>query len=770
MTIAAKIATELQVRTQQVEATILLLNDGATVPFIARYRKEVTGALDDTQLRTLEARLVYLRDLELRRQSILTTIKEQGKLDQQLQQRINAAETLARLEDLYLPYKPKRRTRAQIAKEAGLEPLAMQLLNGMDNDPEVTAVNFIDKDNGIDDVEAALDGARQILIELFAEDAEVTGRLRSQLEHEAWVSSRLLDDDKRTEGARFSDYFDYHERWADIPSHRALAMFRGRKEGVLALNLIESASQLDDAKADSRGIATLAVHFSISDQGRAADSWLQGCIRWAWKTRLLPRLELGLFNELRQRAEEEAIQVFANNLRDVLLAAPAGTYTTLGMDPGLRTGVKLAVVDGTGKLLDTATIFPHVPQRRHKESLNSLLALVQRHKIELIAIGNGTGSRETEALIQEFKQMQPELNLISLIVSEAGASIYSASALAAAEFPNLDVTLRGAVSIARRLQDPLAELVKIEAKSIGVGQYQHDVNQVGLARKLDGVVEDCVNHVGVDVNTASVPLLAHVAGISPRMADNIVQQRDSQGPFKTRKQLLKVAGIGPKSFQQAAGFLRIRQGDETLDASAVHPEAYPLVSSIAATLHCSIDEIMQNPAILKSLKPESVVDENFGLPTVRDVLSELAKPGRDPRPEFKTAHFRQDVSTVSDLTPNMVLEGVVSNVANFGAFVDIGVHQDGLVHISALSHRFVDDPRKVVKAGDVVQVKVISIDVVRKRIALSMRLDDEAESSTQKKQPQASRKTNEKPAPTRNANKPASAMAAAFSKAGNRKR
>jgi len=770
MSIAAKIATELQVKLSQVESTIQLLNDGATVPFIARYRKEITGALDDTQLRTLETRLVYLRDLDLRRQSILSTIKAQGKLDHQLKQRIDAAETMARLEDLYLPYKTKRRTRAQTAKEAGLEPLAMQLLNAMNTDPDVAALHFVDAGKGIADVAAALDGARHILIELFAEDAEVTGRLRAQLEKKSWVSSRLLKEDKRQGGARFSDYFNYHERWAAIPSHRALAMFRGRKEDVLALNLIESSSQLDDAKADSQGAAFLASHFSISDRGRAADSWLLGCIRESWKKRLFPRLELGLFNELRQRAEDEAIQVFANNLRDVLLAAPAGTYTTLGMDPGLRTGVKLAVVDGTGKLLDTATIYPHVPQRKHKESLQSLGTLVQRHNIELIAIGNGTGSRETEALIEELKQMQPELNLISLMVSEAGASIYSASAFAAAEFPDLDVTLRGAVSIARRLQDPLAELVKIEAKSIGVGQYQHDVNQVALAKRLDSVVEDCVNHVGVDVNTASIPLLAHVAGISPRMADNIVQQRDSHGAFRTRKQILKVAGIGPKSFQQAAGFLRIRQGDEILDASAVHPEAYPLVSSIAAQLHCSIAEVIQNPTVLKSLKPESVVDEHFGLPTVQDVLAELAKPGRDPRPAFKTAHFRQDVSTMSDLTPNMILEGIVSNVANFGAFVDIGVHQDGLVHISALSHRFVDDPRKVVKAGDVVQVKVISVDVARKRIALSMRLDDEAASPAQKKQPQANRKANEKTVKTRNNSKQGDAMAAAFSKAEHKKR
>ncbi|OIO73888.1 MAG: RNA-binding transcriptional accessory protein [Zetaproteobacteria bacterium CG1_02_53_45] len=721
MRIELRIAKELNVHERQTVAAIALLDGGATVPFIARYRKEVTGGLDDTQLRYLEERLHYLRDLDARRATILKSIAEQEKLTPELEKAINAAETMARLEDLYLPYKPKRRTKAQMAREAGLEPLAQTLLADPKQQPQALAETFINTELGIETADAALEGARQILMEQFGEDADLIGRLRDYLSKHALISSTVVAG-KEEEGAKFTDYFAYSEPLKRIPSHRALALFRGRKEGVLSLKMLEDAEGREGAGHCESAIAS---HFRISERGRAADSWLLETVRWAWKVKLFTRLELDLYVVLRQKAEEEAVKVFANNLRDLLLAAPAGQRATMGLDPGLRTGVKVAVVDPTGKVLDTATIYPHAPARRWDEAIAALAVLADKHHVDLVSIGNGTGSRETETLVKELRERFAQLHLTQVMVSEAGASVYSASATAAKEFPNLDVSLRGAVSIARRLQDPLAELVKIEPKAIGVGQYQHDVSQTYLARTLYGVVEDCVNSVGVDINTASVPLLAHVAGLSRAMAENIVSFRDEQGAFRNRQQILKVQGIGPKSFEQAAGFLRIMKGDNPLDASAVHPESYPVVEKIVAATGKPVRELMGNHEFLQQLKASDFVDERFGAITVSDILLEFEKPGRDPRPQFRTAKFKSGVKEMRDLREGMILEGVVTNVANFGAFVDIGVHQDGLVHISALTSQFIEDPRKVVKTGDVVQVKVLEVDVKRKRISLTMRMDDQ---------------------------------------------
>ncbi len=719
-----RLASELNVREAQVVAAVGLLDEGATVPFIARYRKEATGGLDDTQLRELAERLQYLRELDDRRETILNSIREQEKLTPALEAALYAAENKTTLEDLYLPYKPKRRTKAQIAREAGLAPLAESLLDDPSQSPEQAAQPFIAVDKGVADAKAALDGARAILIERFAENAELLGEFRQHLWQHAVLVARCVEG-KAQDGAKFADYFQYQETLKTLPSHRVLAMLRGRNEGVLTLAV---QYQPEDTPVTERSYyeQRIAQHFAISDQGRPADRWLLDTVRLCWRAKVFLSLELELIQTLREQAETEAIQVFARNVQDVLLAAPAGPRVTMGLDPGIRTGVKVAVVDRTGKLLETATVYPHEPRREWDKSLAVLAALVKKHRVELIAIGNGTASRETDKLAAELvAQCQTDYKLHKLMVSEAGASVYSASELAAKEFPDLDVSLRGAVSIARRLQDPLAELVKIDPKSIGVGQYQHDVNPSRLARSLDSVVEDCVNSVGVDVNTASVPLLTRVSGLNSTLANNIVQWRNQHGAFRSRKQLLDVPRLGEKTFEQAAGFLRIMQGDNPLDASAVHPEAYPVVEKILATVQRNIQTVIGDSQLLKTLRPQDFTDQRFGVPTVADILRELEKPGRDPRPEFKTATFAEGVESLTDLQVGMVLEGVVTNVANFGAFVDIGVHQDGLVHISALSHQFVSDPRKVVKAGQLVKVKVLEVDVARKRIALTMRLDDE---------------------------------------------
>ena len=728
--IAQKIAEEIGCRLQQVVATVELLAEGATVPFIARYRKEVTGGLDDTQLRTLDERLIYLRELEDRRAAILSSIDEQGKLTPELKAEVDGAETKQRLEDLYLPYKQKRRTKAQIAREAGLQPLAEALLADPTLTPEAEAAAYLNADAGFADAKAVLDGARQILMEQFAEDAELLGALRDYLDAHGVVKSTVVAG-KETEGAKFRDYFDYSEAIRDIPSHRALALFRGRNEGMLQVSLLLD-SELNEAArpvGHNPCEARIAKRFCIADQGRPADKWLSDTVRWTWRIKVFLHLELKLMNGLRERAEEEAIRVFGSNLHDLLLAAPAGQRATLGLDPGLRTGVKVAVVDATGKLLDTATIYPHEPRRDWGGALQTLGMLAKKHAVDLISIGNGTASRETDKLAADLIRLMPELHMTKIVVSEAGASVYSASEYAAREFPELDVSLRGAVSIARRLQDPLAELVKIDPKSIGVGQYQHDVSQTKLARTLDAVVEDCVNAVGVDVNTASIPLLTRISGLNTTLAANIVAHRDKHGAFRTRKDLLAVPRLGEKTFEQAAGFLRVTGGDNPLDASAVHPEAYPLVERILADIKKGIGEVIGDSRLVKALQPTKYTDEKFGLPTVQDILKELEKPGRDPRPEFKTASFKDGVEDVKDLQPGMLLEGVVTNVANFGAFVDIGVHQDGLVHISALSSKFVKDPREVVKAGDVVKVKVLEVDLPRQRIALTMRLTDDVPSA-----------------------------------------
>ncbi|MFI7069455.1 Tex family protein [Micromonospora sediminicola] len=721
-----RIAEELGVAERQVRAAVELLDGGATVPFIARYRKEATGLLDDAQLRTLEERLRYLRELDERRASVLESIRSQGKLDEALEAQILAADSKSRLEDIYLPYKPKRRTRAQIAREAGLEPLADTLLADPTQDPRTVAAGFADPDKGVADASAALDGARAILIERFAEDADLIGTLREQM----WSRGRLVSrvrEGQETAGAKFADYFDFAEPYPKLPSHRILAMLRGEKEGVLELTMDpEAEGDADAATGPSRYEAAVAGRFGVSDQGRPADRWLADTVRWAWRTRILIHLGAGLRMRLWQAAEEEAVRVFATNLRDLLLAAPAGARPTMGLDPGLRTGVKVAVVDATGKVVATDTIYPHEPRRQWDASLHTLATLAAAHGVELVAIGNGTASRETDKLAGDLIKQHPELKLTKVVVSEAGASVYSASAYASQELPGLDVSLRGAVSIARRLQDPLAELVKIDPRSIGVGQYQHDLSEVKLSRSLDAVVEDCVNAVGVDVNTASAPLLTRVSGIGAGLAENIVLHRDANGPFRTRAELKKVARLGPKAFEQCAGFLRIPGGDDPLDSSSVHPEAYPVVRRILASTGQDLRALIGRSAILRGLRATDFVDDTFGLPTVTDILAELEKPGRDPRPEFRTATFVEGVEKIGDLTPGMVLEGVVTNVAAFGAFVDVGVHQDGLVHVSAMSHTFVKDPRDVVKSGDVVKVRVLDVDVPRKRISLTLRLEDEA--------------------------------------------
>ncbi|WP_263261775.1 Tex family protein [Pseudomonas sp. RIT-PI-S] len=718
--INSRIAEELGVRPQQVAAAVALLDEGSTVPFIARYRKEVTGSLDDTQLRHLEERLRYLRELDERRASILASIEEQGKLTPELAREINLADTKTRLEDLYLPYKQKRRTKGQIALEAGLGELADALLGDPQLAPEAEAARFVDAEKGYADVRAVLEGAKYILMERFAEDATLLGRLRGFLNEQATLAARIVPG-KEEEGAKFRDYFEHDEPLKNVPSHRALAIFRGRNEGILSVSL-KVGEELPGTLHPCE--LMVAEHFGLKNQNRAADKWLGEVVRWTWKVKLYTSLENDLLGELREQAEAEAINVFAHNLHDLLLAAPAGPRATLGLDPGLRTGCKVAVVDATGKLLDTATVYPHVPKNQWDQTLAVLGALCARHNVDLIAIGNGTASRETDKLAAELIKKYPALKLTKVMVSEAGASVYSASELAAKEFPELDVSLRGAVSIARRLQDPLAELVKIDPKSIGVGQYQHDVSQLKLARGLDAVVEDCVNAVGVDVNTASVALLSRISGLNATLAQNIVAHRDANGAFRTRAELKKVSRLGEKTFEQAAGFLRVMNGDNPLDASAVHPEAYPLVQRIAAQTDRDIRSLIGDSTFLRRLDPARYTDETFGLPTVTDILKELDKPGRDPRPEFKTAAFQDGVEDLKDLQPGMMLEGVVTNVTNFGAFVDIGVHQDGLVHISALSEKFVKDPREAVKAGDVVKVKVMEVDIPRKRIGLSMRMSD----------------------------------------------
>ncbi|MGW7263991.1 Tex family protein [Streptomyces sp. NPDC054842] len=722
--IEGRIAEELGVRERQVKAAVDLLDGGSTVPFIARYRKEATEMLDDAQLRTLEERLRYLRELEDRRTAILDSVREQGRLTEELEARIRGAETKARLEDIYLPFKPKRRTKAQIAREAGLEPLADRLLADPSADPLAAAAPFVDAGKGVADPQAALDGARAVLTERFSEDADLIGELRERM----WVRGRLVAkvrEGKEEAGAKFADYFDFAEPFTKLPSHRVLAMLRGEKEEVLDLVLEPEEPSQTPGPSSYEGI--VAQRFGIADRGRPGDKWLTDTVRWAWRTRLLVHLGIDLRLRLRTAAEDEAVNVFAANLRDLLLAAPAGTRATLGLDPGFRTGVKVAVVDATGKVVATDVIHPHVPANRWDEAVAKLARLAKEHAVELISIGNGTASRETDKLAAELIAKHPELNLTKVMVSEAGASVYSASAFASQELPGMDVSLRGAVSIARRLQDPLAELVKIDPKSIGVGQYQHDLSEVKLSRSLDAVVEDCVNGVGVDVNTASAPLLSRVSGITSGLAENIVAHRDANGPFRSRRALKDVARLGPKAYEQCAGFLRIRGGDDPLDASSVHPEAYPVVRRMGKTAGGDgVASLIGNTGVLRSLRPADFVDDTFGLPTVTDILKELEKPGRDPRPAFKTATFKEGVEKLSDLSSGMVLEGVVTNVAAFGAFVDVGVHQDGLVHVSAMSKTFVKDPRDVVKPGDIVKVKVLDVDLPRKRIALTLRLDDEA--------------------------------------------
>ncbi|WHM35533.1 Tex family protein [Streptomyces sp. BPTC-684] len=724
--IEGRIAEELGVRERQVKAAVELLDGGSTVPFIARYRKEATEMLDDAQLRTLEERLRYLRELEDRRTAVLDSVREQGKLTEELERQIRAADTKARLEDIYLPFKPKRRTKAQIAREAGLEPLAQGLLTDPSVEPLAAAAAFVDADKGVADPAAALEGARAILTERFSEDADLIGEVRERM----WTKGRLaakVREGKEEAGAKFADYFDFTEPFTALPSHRVLAMLRGEKEEVL--DLVLEPEEPSDVPGPSAYENMVARRFGIADRGRPGDKWLADTVRWAWRTRILVHLGIDLRLRLRTAAEDEAVRVFASNLRDLLLAAPAGTRATLGLDPGFRTGVKVAVVDATGKVVATDVIYPHVPANKWDQALAKLAGLAKEHAVELIAIGNGTASRETDKLAGELIAKHPELKLTKVVVSEAGASVYSASAFASQELPDMDVSLRGAVSIARRLQDPLAELVKIDPKSIGVGQYQHDLSEVKLSRSLDAVVEDCVNGVGVDVNTASAPLLSRVSGIGAGLAENIVAHRDANGPFRSRKALKDVARLGPKAYEQCAGFLRIRGGDDPLDSSSVHPEAYPVVRRMVKSTGSEVAALIGNTAVLRSLRADTFVDETFGLPTVTDILRELEKPGRDPRPAFKTATFKEGVEKIGDLEPGMVLEGVVTNVAAFGAFIDVGVHQDGLAHVSALSKTFVKDPREVVKPGDIVKVKVLDVDVPRKRISLTLRLDDEANAS-----------------------------------------
>ncbi|HAS6252858.1 TPA: RNA-binding transcriptional accessory protein [Vibrio vulnificus] len=716
------IAQELNVRPEQVTAAVALIDDGNTVPFIARYRKEVTGGLDDTQLRNLDSRLSYLRELDDRRQTILKSIQEQGKLTAELESEILTADSKTRLEDLYLPYKPKRRTKGQIAIEAGLEPLADTLWNHPQTEPESEAIRYINADKGVEDSKAALDGARAIIMERIAEDANLLEKIRQYLNRHAEIVSRVVAG-KEHEGEKFKDYFEHNEAISKVPSHRALAMLRGRNEGFLSLTL-NADPQQEESVRQSYCETLIADHYGVTLSSAPADNWRKQVISWAWRIKVSMHMETELMAAMKERSEIEAIEVFATNLKDLLMAAPAGPRATLGLDPGLRTGCKVAVVDATGKVLATDTIYPHVPQNQYDHAMQTVAALIKQHNVDLIAIGNGTASRETDAFAADLIQ-RGNLKVQKIMVSEAGASVYSASELAAKEFPNMDVSLRGAVSIARRLQDPLAELVKIDPKSIGVGQYQHDVSQAMLAKRLDAVVEDCVNAVGVDVNTASAALLTRVAGLSTTLAQNIVDFRDENGRFDSRTTLKKVPRLGPKAFEQCAGFLRIMDGKNPLDASSVHPEAYPVVKAIAEKNQKAVKALIGDSSFLKGLRAVDYTDEHFGVPTVTDIIKELDKPGRDPRPEFKTATFAEGIHNVSDLEVGMILEGVVSNVANFGAFVDIGVHQDGLVHISALTDRFVSDPREVVKAGDIVKVKVMEVDVQRKRIALSMRLNDE---------------------------------------------
>lgn len=731
-TISQLIAEELQVTDAQVSAAIKLLDEGATVPFISRYRKEATNGLTDTHLRQLEERLSYLRELEERRQVVLKSIEEQGKLSEELKIEILKADTKTRLEDLYLPYKPKRRTKAQIAREAGLAPLAEALYQHPELDPELEAAKYLNSEKEIHDTKTALDGAKQILMEQFSEEADLLEKLRNELWSFGVLETKVTAG-KEEEGSKFRDYFDYHEAIKTIPSHRALAVFRGRKAGFLQVTL----KHKECNEAYDPCVAIIAQFTNISDKGRAADIWLQEVVRWTWKVKLHSQLETELLNRIREASDEEAIKVFAKNLHDLLMVAPAGGRVTLGLDPGLRTGVKVVVVSATGELLAHDVIFPHAPKNQWQASLETLATLCKKHQVELISIGNGTASRETDKLAAELIKDHPELNLKKVVVSEAGASVYSASEYAAEEFPSLDVSYRGAVSIARRLQDPLAELVKIDAKSIGVGQYQHDVNQARLARSLDAVVEDCVNSVGVDVNTASAPLMRRVAGLNQTIANNIVAYRSKNGVFKNREQLKLIPRFGDKTFEQAAGFLRIHNSDNPLDASAVHPESYPVVEKIAKHCERPVISLIANTEVLKLIKAEEFVTQEVGLLTLRDILRELEKPGRDPRPEFKAPEFREGIDALKDLKEGMILEGVVTNVTNFGAFVDIGVHQDGLVHISALAHKFVKDPREVVKTGDLVKVKVLEVDAARTRISLTMRLSDDTDLSVNKSSPRA---------------------------------
>lgn len=768
--IATRIAQELGVKQSQVAAAVTLLDEGATVPFISRYRKEATGALDDTQLRTLQERLGYLRELEERREVVLRSIGEQGKLSDDVRAAVLAADTKTRLEDIYRPFMPKRRSKAQVAREAGLEPLALGLLEDPSKHPEQAALAFVAAEKGVADAAAALDGARQILIEMFADDPQLSGELREYLWEGAKLQSKVVPD-KAADGTKFADYFDAAEPINRIPSHRALALLRGRTEGVLDISLVvdEEGTQNVPAADSTACVQRVCQRFGLAERGRPADKWLLDTARLAWRGRISTRLETDLKQRLREAAEGEAIQVFARNLHDLLMAAPAGPRATMGLDPGFRTGVKVAVVDATGKVVDTATIYPHEPKKQWDQSIALLATLCEKHNVGLISIGNGTASRETDRLVTDLLQRHRELKAQKVTVSEAGASVYSASALAAEEFPNLDVTLRGAVSIARRLQDPLAELVKIDPKSIGVGQYQHDVNQVQLAHSLDAVVEDCVNAVGVDVNTASAPLLARIAGLNSTLARNIVAYRDAHGTFSDRLQLKEVPRLGMKAFEQAAGFLRVANGANPLDASAVHPEAYPVVQRILASTGRDIRSLIGDAQFLRSLDPRGFTDETFGEPTVKDILKELEKPGRDPRPEFRTATFKEGVEELSHLQPGMLLEGVVTNVTNFGAFVDIGVHQDGLVHISALADRYVSDPRTVVKAGQIVKVKVLEVDLARKRISLTMRLGETPAVAKEKQLPrnEGAKGAGDKKRPERTpaAPAPVSALALALAQA-----
>lgn len=763
--ICRMIAQELNVRPEQVNAAVTLIDDGNTVPFIARYRKEVTGGLDDTQLRTLDSRLSYLREMDDRRQTILKSIQEQGKLTPELEQEIIQADSKTRLEDLYLPYKPKRRTKGQIAIEAGLEPLADMLWNHPQTEPESEASKYLDADKGITDTKAALDGARAIIMERIAEDANLLEKIRNHLNRNAELVSRVVEG-KEQEGEKFKDYFNHNEPLSKVPSHRALAMLRGRNEGFLTLAMNADPEQEEGAR-QSYCETIIADHYGVTLSSAPADAWRKQVISWAWRIKVSMHMETELMGAMKERAEIEAIEVFATNLKDLLMAAPAGPRATLGLDPGLRTGSKIAVVDSTGKVLATKTIYPHPPQKQYDKSAQIVDQLVRKYNVDLIAIGNGTASRETDSFVADVIK-RGNLKVQKIIVSEAGASVYSASELAAKEFPNMDVSLRGAVSIARRLQDPLAELVKIDPKSIGVGQYQHDVSQSMLAKRLDAIVEDCVNAVGVDVNTASAALLTRVAGLSSTIAQNIVDFRDENGRFEARTTLKKVPRLGPKAFEQCAGFLRIMGGKNPLDASAVHPEAYPVVKAIAEKNSKDIKVLIGDSAFLKGLHAVDYTDEHFGVPTVTDIIKELDKPGRDPRPEFKTATFAEGVNSVSDLEPGMILEGVVSNVANFGAFVDIGVHQDGLVHISALTDRYVSDPREVVKAGDIVKVKVMEVDVQRKRIGLSMRLNDEPGQDNRSQRSSAAPRRNDQAQrrqPRRDESSSNSAMGGAFAAA-----